>query len=1375
MKINFTKFLRVLSVLLLCVLIGFQVSGQGTKNNSSDKQPSVKSISLSTSNLAPKSISNNQGVNLTAQQGHQGNSNGFRTISNQGGTKSMSGGVTCTTSGYIAGTTQILNFTLVFTSPDYEYCDGVSLTFPAGMVPQTTGTSDPLATANGCGPTMALNPITGQTVIWGQITAPTGCGALIPGTYNFSVAVAIDAGLTGSQNIAYYVMGDGYGGTPHSLSGTTSINAAAAADVGVQSVTMSGFYISASPVTPSAIVQNYGTTAQTFNVSIAINNGTSDVYTDTKTVTSLAAGTTSPVSFNNWTAIAGNYTATVTTLLAGDGNPGNDSKNKLFVVGSMPAALTGNTSDGLYQGVNMVSGALTNYGTIGSSPFPMAEEYNGVSIYRVYDDFSFGTVAFDGTFTLLGTLTGVTGTPTGLAWNWATSQMYVVVLNASNLPQLCTINLGTLAMTLIGTGTAGMIIGMDFANDGYLYGPSLNPDNLYRIDPATGATTSVGPLGIDINYGQDVSFDLATNQLYTISLTGAGVSQFGTYDLVTGAFTMIADENGKQHATFVITNLASACPPPSLLTVGTVTISSADLTWTAGGSEGAWNVEVGLPGFSPGTGSSVFKTAVNTNYVTATPLASGTAYQAYVQADCGNGVSAWVGPKPFRTPMECPQGSTAELEVCGTTTNDGCNLTVPTFENIAVGQTICGTSYYDGTNRDLDWYSFTLASAANITLSGSADFDLQLFITSTCPATILASGTALTGITASASTQLVAGTYYAVVGPQFTGVFSCTQGYKYQVTLSSSPITAYCTPAPTSVDNLGITNVTYSTVNNTTGAESGNYGDYSALVGDVQRTATIPVAITFQTGYTYDTKIWIDWNDNFTFLDPGEEVYVGVSTSSSPTTLSASFVVPVSASLGNHRMRIGGVDVGPPTPCYTGSYGTFEDYTVNVLPAPACPAPSNQSAIKHLNSADLSWTENGSATLWDIELGVAGFSPTGVPTANNVASNTLYTYGSLLSGTTYEWYVRADCAGDDVNVSSWVGPNSFTTLLCDPVDQCNYTFRMTDAWGDGWNGNTMAVKQGGITIQTLSLSTGNGPVDVPVGLCHGINFELYWNTGGSYPEEVGVEILDPFGVSIYSKPPGTGSQNTSLYTGSANCNAAKTLNLKVFLEGPYAGSGAMTTALNSMLPLTSPYTPGETVTTIPSTDIVDWVLVEPRIADAPENATSATTLAGWPKSCFLKSDGSIVALDGTSLPDVGNPTIIPGNYMYVVVRHRNHLSVMSNFGLSLEVNSFVYDFSTAVTQAYGGASGYKELRLSPGVFGMVDGDADGDLDIGANDFTVWSQNIGLGGYAPTDIDMDADIGANDFTEWSRVIGLTNIGVLPSKVHSQGLYKCQVPK
>ncbi len=441
--------------------------------------------------LAPASQTVAQGSYFASPRDNRNGANLFEMVDNTTGIMALSGGVTCTTIGYIAGSTQILNFTLTFSSPDFEYIDGVSLTFPAGMVPQTSGTSNPLAPANGCtGVTINLNPISGQTVVWGQVTTPSDCGALSQGTYNFSVSVAIAPGLTGSQSISYYVMGDGYGGDPHSLSGTTSINAAVSVDVGVVSIAMGTYYNTGAVITPNAVVQNFGASAQTFNVNMTINNGVSNIYTDTKTVTSLAATASQIVAFNNWTTVAGNYTVTVTTTLAGDANAANNSQNKIFAVGAMPyPAMTGNASLLAYQSIDLASGARTNIGAIGSAPFPMAEEYNGVAVYRIYNDYSFGIVGPDGTFSSLGNLTGVTGTPTGLAWNWTTNTMYAVLLSATNLPQLCTINLNTLVLTLVGTGTEGLIIGMDFANDGYLYGPSLNPDNLYRIDPATGATS----------------------------------------------------------------------------------------------------------------------------------------------------------------------------------------------------------------------------------------------------------------------------------------------------------------------------------------------------------------------------------------------------------------------------------------------------------------------------------------------------------------------------------------------------------------------------------------------------------------------------------------------------------------------------------------------------------------------------------------------------------------------------------------------------------------------------------------------------------------------------------------------------------------------
>jgi hypothetical protein len=476
--------------------------------------------------------------------------------SNISADKALTGGITCQTTNYIPGTTQTLNFTFTFASPDLEYIDGISLTFPAGMTPQTAGTSDPLATPNGCtGITVALNPITGQTVVWGQIAAPSNCGALTQGTYPFQVSVAIGAGVTGAQTINYYVMGDGYGAAPHTLTGTITLTPASSVDVGVASIQMASNYVPGTTVVPSAIVQNYGTTAQTFTVDMVINDGTTNVYTDNASITNLAAGATQTVNFTNWTAVLGSYNATATTVLAGDANTSNDSKNKAFTVANITPAYTSNATDEVYQSLLLSNGSVTNVGTIATTPFPMAEAYNGTTIYRIHSDMSIGTVSTTGVYTNLGMMTGVAGTPSGIAWNSTTSTMYVVVLNAGNLPQLCTLDLNSRVLTLIGTGTEGMIIGIDFADDGFIYGPSLNPDNLYKINPANGAVTSIGSLGVDINFGQDVSYDKATQKLYTITC-GTSLYKFGFYSLTTGAFTELADMNGKQYATLVILNPA---------------------------------------------------------------------------------------------------------------------------------------------------------------------------------------------------------------------------------------------------------------------------------------------------------------------------------------------------------------------------------------------------------------------------------------------------------------------------------------------------------------------------------------------------------------------------------------------------------------------------------------------------------------------------------------------------------------------------------------------------------------------------------------------------------------------------------------------------
>ena len=161
----------------------------------------------------------------------------------------------------------------------------------------------------------------------------------------------------------------------------------------------------------------------------------------------------------------------------------------------------------------------------------------------------------------------------------------------------------------------------------------------------------------------------------------------------------------------------------------------------------------------------------------------------------------------------------------------------------------------------------------------------------------------------------------------------------------------YCTPAPSSVDGDGITNVSIPTgVNNATTAEAGNYGDYSAQTATVYQGTSVPVNITYSTAYTYDTKIWIDFNDDFDFDDVGEEVYSGTSLSANPTVLAASFNLAIAAPLGVHRLRIGGLDSGPVTSCYTGSYGTFEDYSVDIQTMAACSGAPNAGTATSSNT-----------------------------------------------------------------------------------------------------------------------------------------------------------------------------------------------------------------------------------------------------------------------------------------------------------------------------------------------------------------------------------------------------------------------------------------
>lgn len=238
----------------------------------------------------------------------------------------------------------------------------------------------------------------------------------------------------------------------------------------------------------------------------------------------------------------------------------------------------------------------------------------------------------------------------------------------------------------------------------------------------------------------------------------------------------------------------------------------------------------------------------------------------------------------------------------------------------------------------------------------------------------------------------------------------------------------YCTAVPTSIDGNGITDVVLGTLTNPN-VSTTTYQDFTALPApDIAQGTSSLITVTLATGYTYNVRAFIDFNQDGDFNDANENTLIGLSSNTNPTTIANSIVVPLTAVLGQTRMRIVATDNDTSNdPCWSGTYANVEDYTVNIVPAPSCVPPSALNAANiTANSAELSWTDSNGSTAWEVEYGISGFTQ---GTGTVVAATNPYVLGSLASATVYQYYVRADCGG---SFSAWSGPYTFTTL-CAPV------------------------------------------------------------------------------------------------------------------------------------------------------------------------------------------------------------------------------------------------------------------------------------------------------------------------------------------------------
>ena len=538
-----------------------------------------------------------------------------------------------------------------------------------------------------------------------------------------------------------------------------------------------------------------------------------------------------------------------------------------------------------------------------------------------------------------------------------------------------------------------------------------------------------------------------------------------------------------------------SCYPVTNVAADNVTATSVDLSWGDNNTNpDSWTVIYGAPGFDPATaGTSVTAT---TNPFTLTGLTPQTSYDVYVRANCvtGSDVSALSSVYNFATTCTNPcydsiymtdnygdgwEGHTIDLYVNGAlktqyTLSSGSegsaliqmcpgdqiqlkwsqnggymygenNFEIYNHDNDLIYSCIDEAGLSDGITLWSGRACFTpnchtpnQLGASNITYT-TATIDWAETTTPAPTQWVLAYGVdennltevsintkpySLTGLTANTNY------YYKVRAVCEVGVDSSdwsTTAYFY---------TGYCIPTPSSVDNSGMTNIAFgdNLVVNTDTTYGLTYGDFTNLIGDAGQGTNAEVQITYATGYTYGTIIWVDWNNNLTF-DANEVVYAGESTNENPTTLNANFTIPANTALGDYRMRIAGADMGYDSyindmtgteiaePCYTGSYACLFDFTLRVTPTPTCYKPTALAASNvYGTQATLTWTENTPtpATSWQLTYTANG-------TTNYQVVNTKpYTMTGLTELTDYtNVMVRAICGAGDT--SNWSAPVNFTT------------------------------------------------------------------------------------------------------------------------------------------------------------------------------------------------------------------------------------------------------------------------------------------------------------------------------------------------------------
>lgn len=572
------------------------------------------------------------------------------------------------------------------------------------------------------------------------------------------------------------------------------------------------------------------------------------------------------------------------------------------------------------------------------------------------------------------------------------------------------------------------------------------------------------------------------------------------------------------------------CDKPTDLAAANPTTTGADLSWADENilPTTSWNIAVQPAGSSIPTGPGQYNTpadGVPSFQVNDLSNPNQSQYQYWVRRLCPDGeFSAWAGPFLFNTLICNPADQCTFIFRTNDSANNGWNgarmqvfqngIVVPvTFNggnvpNGLIGNNVTGTAPQDfevklcpGIPFELKWQNpGTAPQQCIVRIINSFG---QTIHTHTLPNTPIPNPSTLTGTTAYLSEAV-----------------NC--------------ITPQCDLAPINVSVVAGTLSTTTVSIDWEAPATDAYGWEIYIVPSVNATAPTPNTVPTYSNVTVADKPFAipnALNPGFTLIpDTSYNVYVRVVCSPNPSPWSS---------------------------------------VLTFTTLPTCPKPTNlgvPTATITQTGAVLTW-DNGSVTddSWEILLvpGTSMTPPTGTPplvpapedglfyTVGGPLNPTSHTVNNLTAATIYYYYIRTVCPGDDK--STWAGPFVFHTVTCDEETKCEYKFYPTNTANNSWNNGRMQVRQNGIIVAEIGATLINNANPVIVKLCPGVPFDLFWNTAGNVPENIGITIQNPFLDVIYTKAPGQGTVGTILYQDVTNCTdapCAKPTDITVSNVGP---------------------------------------------------------------------------------------------------------------------------------------------------------------------------------------------------------------------------------